>query len=350
MIGRRSIAALTAASVIVSTSPVAATSPAPAVSSAASASGSASAPRAKSVRDSLTGDALAAFEHGSALVEKKQFAEARAEFERAYALSREPRVLYNVAFCEKALGRYTRAADAIRKSLEARDALPADYVSLATRTLELLEPYIGKLTIEVSEPGSTVYVDGESIGVSPLASPREVDGGEHTVGARHDGFAETIQKIDVPHEGRSVRLVLVPIAGTTSSEVKPVAHLGRLRVLTEDPTSAVLIDGERRGRGEFDGSLPAGEHHVRVLRDGEQVYGSEIVIVEGETKTISIQTASRGEVPTWVWIVGGIVLVGGATAVTVLVVNNNSKTKFEGTGSGNLNPGLAPAALPLLRF
>jgi hypothetical protein len=311
-----------------------------------------------SVRDALSGDALATFDHGTALIAKKQWVEARADFERAYAASGEPRVLYNVAVCEKALGRYVRAARALRKSLEGRAKLSKEYVALAERALELLEPYIGALRVEVSETGATVYVDGEAVGTAPLDRAIELDVGAHTIAARKDGFVEQTQTIDVTHEGRTVRVVLAPVfpsLGATTAEGGQGAArpTGTLRVQTDDPMSVLYVDGERRGRGELSITLAAGEHRVTVLRDGKQVYASELVLAARETKTVSIQVASRGEVSPWVWIVSGAVVIGGASVVAAVLISNNNKTRYEGTGAGNVNPGVAVAGYPtgaLFRF
>jgi hypothetical protein len=301
---------------------------------------------ARPLKEVLKDDALAAFEHGTAYYSKKQYSEARADFEQAYALSKEPRVLYNVAICEKALAQYTRAAARLNESLKVGgDSLAEDYVALVRRTLELLDPYIGALSIDVSEAGSTVYVDGESIGTSPLPAAVSVDVGEHIVSAKHEGFVDATQKVDLPRAGARVRLSLAPMA-----TAQPPKTRGTLRVLLDDATGTILVDGVTRGTGEASTELPAGEHRVRVIREGKAVYSSDVLIAPGESKMLSIQIASRGESNTrWFFLAGGAALVTAGVIVTVAIAT--SKTQYKGNEQGTLQPGFATASAPaLFRF
>jgi tetratricopeptide (TPR) repeat protein len=152
------------------------------------------------VRDALSGEALDAFDRAREHFANGRYADARAEFERAHTLSGDARVLYNVAVCDKELGRYARAAARLRQSLATTTPLSREYVERARGTLELLAPYVGPLRVEVSEPGASVSVDGEDLGALPTREPLEVDIGRHVVTAWREGFYEASQAVDVPRE------------------------------------------------------------------------------------------------------------------------------------------------------
>jgi tetratricopeptide (TPR) repeat protein len=86
------------------------------------------------VRDALSGEALEAFDRAREHFANGRYADARAEFERAHALSGDARVLYNVAVCDKELGRYARAAARLRQSLATTTPLSGEYVERARGT------------------------------------------------------------------------------------------------------------------------------------------------------------------------------------------------------------------------
>ncbi len=293
------------------------------------------------VRDALSGEALGAFDRARELFANGRYAEARAEFERAHALGGDPRVLYNVAVCDKELGRYARAAARLRQSLATTTLLPRDYIERARDTLELLAPYVGPLRVEVSEPGASVSVDGEDLGALPTREPLEVDIGRHVVTAWREGFYETSQAVDVPHEGRVVRLVLSPRPPAAS----PLPTTGVLQISGGAPENVIYVDGRLRGTGEHTTRVAPGTHRVRVVGAEGELYAADVFVREGETRTVSIRTPRGSEVPTWVWVAGGIVLAGAATATTLYLTRRVEYRGQSGDGPGG-SLGTTVTALP----
>ncbi|HEU4406952.1 MAG TPA: PEGA domain-containing protein [Polyangiaceae bacterium] len=302
------------------------------------------------VRDTLSGEARDAFDRGGTLFARGRYAEARSEFERAFELGGDARVLYNVAVCEKELGRYARAAARLRESLATTVPLPPDYVERARAALELLAPYVGSLSVEASEPGATVFVDSEEVGVSPLRGPLEVDVGRHVVAATREGFYDVSQGVDVPREGRVVRLTLSPrpAPAPPAAPARPPAT-GLLQITTGDPRAVIYVDGRPQGMGEHAARLEPGSHRVRVVGEGGELYAAEVLVREGETRTVSIQPARRGEVPTWLWVAGGVVLAGAGTATVLLLTRRVEYQGRDGAGSGG-PLGTAVASQPTWSF
>jgi tetratricopeptide (TPR) repeat protein len=147
---------------------------------AGAATGQRRAARPRRVRDALSGEALGAFDRGSTLFEDADFAGARAEFEHAYDLAGEPRILYNVAVCDKMLHKYTRAIDSLERSLrEGGKQLPAEYVNRTKETIATLAPYVSKIVITADQQGASVLIDGEPVGSTPIDGPIAIEVGEH---------------------------------------------------------------------------------------------------------------------------------------------------------------------------
>jgi hypothetical protein len=316
--------ALTVALAAAPTAPAAAAEPPAPPQSPAPDGGAAVKPTGR-VRDALSGDARAAFDRAAELFLDGNFAAARVEYERAHALSKEPRVLYNVATCEKALRHYTRAIAALEASLaEGGDRLPSAYRSLATETLGVLRPFVTTLTLAVDPLDATLTLDGEHLEPKAASAPLPVDVGEHVIVATKPGFVEgTVKVTAVSGAPARAALALLPL----------VARDGLLRVVTDGPTSVISLDDARVGTGEFSGRVRAGEHRLEVTRSGFYPYQAEVVVREGETRRIPVSLTRK--VPVWVWIVGSIVVAGGAT---VGIVVGTAKTQFNGSTPGTLPP------------
>src|SRR4051812_25337068 len=69
---------------------------------------------AKPLSESLSGMAKAEYEAGKILYADKDYANAIVKFQHAFEISHEPRLLWNVAVCEKNLRRYARMLAAIQ--------------------------------------------------------------------------------------------------------------------------------------------------------------------------------------------------------------------------------------------
>src|SRR5262245_5084124 len=62
----------------------------------------------KTLSETLTGMAKAEYEAGRILYGDKDYTSAIAKFQQAYQLSNEPRLLFNIAVCQKNLRKYSK--------------------------------------------------------------------------------------------------------------------------------------------------------------------------------------------------------------------------------------------------
>lgn len=356
--------------------------------------------RPTKVRDGLSGPARLAFDRASELFANENFAGARSEFERAQELSGDPRILYNVAVCDKSLHRYARAMAALEKSLRlGGDTLPKAYASLVQDTLATLDPYVSTLTIQSSEAGAKVYVDDEEVGETPLVAPLRIDVGDHLVSLKKTGFLDEPKKVRItsgtptelhlqlePQQKRAdvvvtsnvpsgahvlvdgIDLGIAPFRGVLEpgkhaitvrapghrSETRVVeivfgkeneqsftlqreAQEARLRVSTGSDRDIVALDGRTIGKGGFFGAVPAGEHTLRVSREDAQARTLDLYLRDNETRSLDITLdEKKSGLPTWAYVVGGVVLAGVAT--TTAVVLGTRSPAYEGSSPGTLDP------------
>ncbi|HVW29316.1 MAG TPA: hypothetical protein VHC69_28310 [Polyangiaceae bacterium] len=124
---------------------------------------SAPAPRARpSAPDPDAAAATEAFRRGAELVRAGDWEGALAAFEESARAKPHPITTYNVAFCERALGRYVRASLHFEEVLAAAAAFPVprEVVNDAHRCLEEMRPRIVHVSLQRRPLDMTITVDG----------------------------------------------------------------------------------------------------------------------------------------------------------------------------------------------
>ena len=121
-------------------------------------------------------EARALFRRGVALAQTSSWEDARSAFERSNQLRPHPVTLYNVAFCEQALGHYTLAARDFASALEGDDSpglshLPPELETMARRDLQKIQGELSTVIVVVRDRNDRLLVDGR-----PLAPAGEHEG------------------------------------------------------------------------------------------------------------------------------------------------------------------------------
>jgi hypothetical protein len=129
----------------------------------AAASDTASA--AADTEDPRVGEAREAFRSGTTLARRGQWSEALQAFERSASLRSHPVTSYDIAYCERALGRYTRAAKGFRAALAERESARTGRMSepmaaQATKYLVEVEAKLVRAHVTLSPRDGAIAVDG----------------------------------------------------------------------------------------------------------------------------------------------------------------------------------------------
>lgn len=115
------------------------------------------------------------------------------EFERTYELVPDYRVLYNIGQVRIQLSDYARARIALERYLkEGADQIKPDREQAVKNDLEMLGNRTATLKVAVNPEGVEVLIDGQSVGVTPLAEPVLLNAGEHNVELRKAGFQQQV--------------------------------------------------------------------------------------------------------------------------------------------------------------
>lgn len=195
-------------------------------------------------------EAAERFRRGIEFYDSGDFGLALIEFERAYQLVPDYRVLYNVGQVSIQLSRFARARQALAQYLrEGEGSLDEARRQSVERDMLMLEARTAYLVIESNVSGAEVLVDDVPLGILPLKEALLLDAGEHTVVTRKSGYVEQSQRITLAGADRqelSFELDLVPAArveAVQSPAAQPVPEKALEPVTETKPYSPWLTAG-----------------------------------------------------------------------------------------------------------
>ncbi len=284
----------------------------------------------------LTGDAKSDYDTGRLLITNGDFAGALLKFQSAYDKSKDPRLLWNMAFCEKNLRHYSKVISLVRRYKdEGAQIISAKEAQDAEDLLWTLQSLTSTVKLVVNEPGATVTIDDEPVGTSPIEKPVLVDIGSRHIHATKDGF--------VPYDAT----ITVGNAPETAVDVKlqKELHEGRL-VVNAHSGDLISVDGKEMGTGHWEGTVPSGGHTLHVTAKGMRPYQQEVTLADKESRTVTVSLdpeAKEGvKIPTWAFIAGGAVLVSGAAVGGYFLFKPaDQQADFQ---RGNVDPGFVEAS------
>jgi tetratricopeptide (TPR) repeat protein len=147
--------------------------------SADAGAGSAAAPVAA---EDVTLQAREHFGQGTKLYKDGDFDAALVQFERAYELKPNYKVLYNIGQTYFQLREYVEARDSMTRYVkDGGDQIDAERLAAVNKDLADLERRLAKVTLTVNVTGATVLVDGKKVGVTPLSEPIVVSEGQRAI-------------------------------------------------------------------------------------------------------------------------------------------------------------------------
>ena len=193
------------------------------------------------------------YQRGLELADHGDYRTALDEFERAYALSPNFAVLYNIGQADVELGRPQKAIDALERYLAGGGAsVPPTRRADVERQIAQLRSSFAELSVTTEPSGARISVDGADVGATPLSKPITLAAGSHVVVASRPGAANETRVVTVI-EGQAANLSLplpdLPAPSTSSApngvETKPVAP-------------PVAVDGGQRANDRVSAPFPTG--------------------------------------------------------------------------------------------
>jgi hypothetical protein len=217
---------------------------------------------------------------GDKAASANQWEEALGHFKKSHEMSPTAGSSRRVANALYKLNRVVEAHDAYEALLKdyGKSLLPPDKKTAEDRRTEL-KGKIGTITVQVSETGAAIAVDGADVGISPLPTPVRVVAGSHTVKVSKPGFDPFEQTLSVPGKGGL----------TVSANLQEVKTGGRLVVNVEGGEKLkVVIDGVEAGEAPYDGPIAEGPHKISGRSATLSAPEVSVEIKRGETSTVTL--------------------------------------------------------------
>ncbi len=290
----------------------------------------------------------AAVEH----VRNARWYDALDAFERSHALRAHPTTTFNIASCERALGRLTRAKLALERALaegeSGPDTLPSALVAEAQKSRAQLDSLLVRVSVTVAPRAAVLSVDGRPLlrlpdtSAGPLfaadvlpAGPATslgldrfellIDPGAHVVSVAVKGFADAVVRREFSPGAHAVLpLELARLPAT-------------LRVGASAPGAVVFLDEVDVGAAPVVLARPAGSYRLRILRKGYETYESRVALAPGEESSIhAVLNVERVPLTARWWFWTGIVgVVAGGTALSYALLRPDAQPPpYDGGTSG----------------
>lgn len=188
--------------------------------------------------------ASAHFRRGVELFQEEAFRGALVEFERAYSIAPDYRLLYNIGQAKYETQDYLGAIQSYERYLEeGGDEITQERKTAVAAALAALRERVGTIHIIVNRKNAEVFIDDVSVGMSPLI-PMRVNVGRHRVSARSAAGATDAEVVSVAGgDTTEVALTLIdPIAGVAAApEKKPMPAMQKAAIAVWASAGGVLI-------------------------------------------------------------------------------------------------------------
>jgi tetratricopeptide (TPR) repeat protein len=161
------------------------------------------------------------YDRGIRLYAEGEFALAVIEFERAYTLVPDYRVLYNIGQVRIQLAQYARARKSLEQYLaEGGDQVAAERKASVQADLEMLASRTATLDIKTNVPDAEIVVNDSIIGRSPLKEPILLDAGEHRITLRKPGYSPQFSQITLA--GRDSEALVLNLEKVPEAKVSQI--------------------------------------------------------------------------------------------------------------------------------
>lgn len=264
-------------------------------------------------------EAAQAYEAGVVHFKAKRYADAIAEFNKAYRIAPNPVLVFNMARAFEELKEYDSAVEFYQRYLDMQpEATDRAAVEDAIRTLELLSkrekaPEVGQIVVQSTPDGALVFVDGRQVGRTPLKT--EVTAGAHFVSIEKEGFSRATKELNIAG-GAEIKhsATLVPLAVATPA-VQGESNLGGW--LMVGIGSAMVIGGGIMGVLALDQ-----ETQLEKIESGERD--------ATRAEFNDIQDTGR----LYAYLADGLMLGGAAAALTggIVLLTSDDESTAQGPG------------------
>lgn len=257
-------------------------------------------------------------------------ADALSAYVEAYALTKDPALLYNKGRALQAVGEYPQALEELNAFDKAAPPELRARVPGLAKQLADLRARVTVVSIACDTPGARVRFRDRSLGECPLPPGLVLASGRGTLEVLADGFFPYLRELDLSPGGVASLDVRLASKATT----------GVLVVKSNVPNAEVAIDGKSFGMVPLEASLGAGSHAVELHREGYRTASTSAILGAGERRELQVPLEAERSVlgKWWFWTAVGVVVAGGVVTVIAL-------TTEKSPDPGTVPPGVVQGGL-----
>ncbi len=257
------------------------------------------------------------FQRGVALFEEHNYNAAMTEFQRAYELTRNPLVLFNISATHELSGHYVEALDTMLdyERLAPRETVAQRRAEI-NASLARLRQRVGSVVVRFEAQGAEVRIDGLQRSMSEARTGLRVPAGRHRITLSAPHYQSREEEVDIA-------------GGTTVVISEPLTpERAFMAVECNVPSAEVLIDGRPVATTPVTSPLPVpeGSHHVMIRRAGYTPYETDVNSV-GAGARVRAQLAWSDPMPRDV---GARVIINASEAHAVAYLDGR-RISLEGT-------------------
>lgn len=258
---------------------------------------------------------------GVALRQRGDDAGALEQFQRARAISDEPRVLAQIALAEQALGRWVDAARDLRTAAAHEDDpwIRRNAAALAGARDEIMR-HVGGLAVQGPGASGELRIDGDRAATLPMTEPVVVLSGERALEVRREGFAPWSRAVEV-RAGELNRVEVPALQSLAIIPPPPVAP--RRRGLAQRAAGWSLVGVSVAGLGVgLYGLFTRDDANAALARDRSCATAAPSAACQGHRDTVDTMNA----VMLAGFISAGVLAVAGVTLVLTAPSNRPAVT------------------------
>lgn len=292
----------------------AAQSPAPPAAASATPGEAAAAPMSVTLQDEARTDYQAA----RILYMNQDYAGALVKFQRAYELSGDPRLLWNMAACEKFLRHYAAVLRLLeRYEREYRGVMSPGHRAEFTDVLKTVRLLVTRVHVLADPDGAHVFLDEVLVGTTPLAEPLLVDLGQRKIRIHKSGYKDHL----ITRSFSDTSEVILRL------KLQLDLHQGTLAV-SASVDDAIRVDGRLVGHGVWRGVLPSGEHSVRVTASGKHAFERQVFIADDRTRNlyVSLESEQASGISPWLWVGVGLAAASGVAVASYFALRSDASS------------------------
>lgn len=266
-----------------------------------------------------------------------RYMDAIGHYEKSYAATKNPAVLYNMGRAYQSLADFPKALDKLEEFAE---KAPPDLKARVPQLEQLLTEVRGRVAtmiISVQVAGAEIRLGDKIIGTTKNGQTiLRVNSGPQTLTVRHPDYFEASRPV-VLAAGK-IETVDIVLASRAQEA---------LLTVTSPVTGAnVSLDGKPVGVVPAQSPAKPGQHRITLTRDGYDPAETSIVVKAGEDRQVSVPMAVHETITGkwWFWTGLGVILVGGGIAIGVIANTEKDPT------TGTIPPGTVKAESFGFRF